>query len=405
MSGPHKILLLDTGREWGGGTNSMMELLKRMDRKRFAVTALFYHNYRKGGDSDLRRELAKIDIDLLLLPQRPQPKWAKLGKELARGLLAWNRRLRGRAVFAIEHAWRIGPNARRIAQVLREGGYDLLYMNNQPSSNLEGLFAAETTGVPAVQHCRIETALNRAEIAALNRTARRIICVSQGVADSLIRQGVAAEKCIAVLNGIDGSQALPDPAPVRAALGLSDGEVVIGTAGSLIARKGVGDLLRAAGMVRQKTPTPFRLLIVGEGPQRGELERLAGELGLENAVIFAGFQKEPLPFIAAMDVFTLASAREGLPRVILEAMLLRKPVLASDVVGSRELVRHGVSGLLFPHGDATALAQNLLRLMEDPGLRAEMGRRGGEIVRREYTIERYVQGVEAVLSEEVSSRG
>lgn len=399
MTAPTKILLLDTGKEWGGGTNSMMELLKRIDRNRFAVTALFYHNYRKGGDSSLRQEFEKIGIELLLLPQRHQPTWAKWSKELVRGLLAWNRPLRDAAVFAIERAWRIRPNASRIADILNGGGYDLLYMNNQPSSNLEGVLAAERAKVPVVQHCRIETILNRTELAALNRGVRRVVCVSQGVADSLVKQGVPAEKCIAVLNGIDGKQTLPDPAPVRKMLGVSDEQIVIGTVGSLVIRKGVHDLLRAAKTVRERTGAPFKLLIVGEGPQRGELEALANTLGLRNDVSFTGFQKAPLSFISAMDIFVLASAREGLPRVILEAMLLGKPVVASDVVGSRELVRKDVSGCLFPYGNVAALANSLVHLIENQALREEMGRRGREIVLTEYSIERYVAGVEAVLEE------
>lgn len=401
MTAPVKILLLDSGKEWGGGTNSMIELLKRIDRGHFSVTALFYHNYRKGEDSDLRQELEKIGIELRLLPQRRQPIWAKLGKELGRGLLAWSPALRSRAVFAIERAWRIRPNARRIAGLLREGGYGLLYLNNQPASNLEGLLAAEMTGIPAVQHCRIDPALSAMEADIANRIVRRVICVSQGVADSLVRQGMEKGKCVTVFNGIDGKQPLPDPAPVRAALGVGAEEILIGTVGSLVARKGVNDLLSAAAALRERIgeTRAFKIVVVGDGPERQQLESQARDLGLGKRVVFAGFQKVPLPFIAAMDIFVLASAREGLPRVILEAMFLQKPVVASDVVGSRELVRHGASGLLFPYRDASALADGLLTLIRDPALRAQMGQRGREIVLSEYSIERYVAGVEAVLEE------
>ena len=83
MKDPKRILLFDTGNEWGGGTNSMIELLKRIDRTRFAVTACFYHNYRQG-DSTLQDALTGIDIPLVILPTRSQPLWAKLAKELAR---------------------------------------------------------------------------------------------------------------------------------------------------------------------------------------------------------------------------------------------------------------------------------------------------------------------------------
>ena len=180
-----RILLLDTGKEWGGGTNSMIELLKRIDRDRFAVTPLFYDNYARGAESDLCRSLADIGLDLQLLPRQRQPLWAKLGKEIARGLLPWSPRLKGGAVFAIELAWRVRPDARRIAAMLKAGKFDMLYLNNQPSSNLEGLLAAEMAGLPVIQHCRIEASLNEVEVATLNRVVARVICVSHGVAEEI----------------------------------------------------------------------------------------------------------------------------------------------------------------------------------------------------------------------------
>jgi glycosyltransferase involved in cell wall biosynthesis len=390
-----RILVIDTGKEWGGGTNSLIELLKRIDRVRFDVTALFYYNYRKG-DSDLRREFAAIGIPLQLQVQPRQPLAAKLGKELARGLLGWHRSWRRDAVHAIDRLWRIRPNAQRIARHLREGRFDLLYLNNQPASNLEGYLAAEAAGVPLVQHCRIDVKLKPVETAAVNRIARRIICVSQGVADSLVGQGVDRDKCAVVVNAIDGEQTLPDPMPLPQVV---PGAVVIGSVGSLIARKANDHLLRAAAAVRTRCAAPFHLLLVGEGPERVALEMLARQLGLADRVSFAGFQKAPLPWVAAMDILVLASAKEGLPRAILEAMLLGKPVIASDVVGSRELVRPNVTGLLYPYGDADALANHLQRLLEHREERRRLGDAGLAMVREEHSIERYVAGVEAILGE------
>jgi glycosyltransferase involved in cell wall biosynthesis len=390
-----RILLLDTGKEWGGGTNSMIELLKRIDRNRFDVTALFYHNYRKG-DSDLRRELAAIGIPLEIQPQRRQPLAAKLTKELARGLLGWHRSWRSDAVHAIDRRWRILPNAREIARRLRGGRFDVLYVNNQPSSNLEGYLAAAATGVPLVQHCRIDVTLKPEEAAAVNRNARRVICVSQGVADSLVAQGVGPERCVVVHNAIDGRQILPDPVALP---DVAPGTVVIGSVGSLITRKANDHLLRAAAAVCERSAVPFRLLLVGDGPERPALEAMTRQLKLMDRVTFAGFQKVPLPWVAAMDILVLASAKEGLPRNILEAMLLGKPVIASDVVGSRELVRPELTGLLYPYGDVDALAQHLQRLLESADERRRFGEAGRAVVLNEYAIENYVAGVEAILAE------
>lgn len=400
-----RVLVLDTGNEWGGGTNSLIELLRRIDRGRFDITACFYHDYGRGQASSISNEMAAIGIPFVRLPGRRQPLWAKLAKELARGLLGWNRRLRAATVFAIERRWRIAPRARAIADLLASGGYDLLYLNNQPSSNLEGYLAGEIAGVPVVQHCRIDATLNAVEIAAANRVARAVICVSHGVADSLRGQGIAADRLVVVHNAIDGRQALPEPLPLP---GVPPGALVVGTVGQLVRRKSVDHLLRAVervGAGDTAKHAPVHILVVGEGPEAGALAALAASPGLAGRVHFAGFQPQPLPWLAAMDVFVLASGKEGLPRVILEAMLLGKPVVAARVVGSRELVVENETGYLYDHGDIAALAAHLEKLAAAPELRAELGARGRQRVLADFSIERYVAGVEAVLAGAATRQG
>jgi len=390
-----RILVLDSGKEWGGGTNSLLELLKRIDRKRFDISACFYHDYARGEGSSISQELAALGIPFTRLPDLHQPLWAKLGKELARGLLGWHRGLRARAVFAIEHAWRIAPRAAQIQRLLRERGHGLLYLNNQPSSNLEGYLAGEAAGVPVVQHCRIDATLNAAEIAATNRVARAVICVSQGVADSLRAQGIDAGRVVVVHNAIDGAQPLPAPQPLPQ---VPAGALVVGTVGQLVRRKSVDDLLRAVQMLGGSA-TPIHALVVGAGPAEHSLRALAATLGINDRVHFAGFRQQPLPWLAAMDIFVLASSKEGLPRVILEAMLLGKPVVAARAVGSTELVADGDTGFLYAHGDVAALAARIAELAGDATLRARLGQAGRARVLAEFSIGGYVAGVERVLAQ------
>jgi glycosyltransferase involved in cell wall biosynthesis len=396
-----KILVLDTGKEWGGGTNSLLELLKRIDRRRFEVHACFYHDYARDSGSSVSHALASLEIPFIRLPGLRQPPWAKAAKEFARGLLAWHRGLRDRTVFAVERAWRISPRAAQLARLLREGGFDLLYLNNQPSSNLEGYLAGEAACVPVVQHCRIDATLNASEIAAANRVARRIICVSRGVADSLAAQGIDDDKLVVVHNGIDGAQLVPTPQKLD---DVPAGALVVGTVGQLVRRKSVDDLLRALEKVGTSgAPVAERresmyALIVGTGPEEDALRTLAASLGLADRAHFAGFQKEPLSWLNAMDVFVLASSREGLPRVILEAMLLAKPVVAARAVGSTELVVDGITGFLYPHGDTAALAAHIALLRDDEALRRRLGQAGHERVLADFSIERYVAGVERELA-------
>jgi len=392
----YRILLLDTGKEWGGGTNSMLELLKRIDRQRFQVDALFYSNYAKGKHSDLRRELAAIGIPLHVPHRVRQPAWAKLLKELARALLFFSGNARRRAIRAIDDHWHTAPRVREIATRLDDDQFDLLYLNNQPSSNREGYSAAARAGVPAVQHCRSTPALTPAEVAMVNRDAARVICVSRGLVDALAAQGVREDLLRVVCNGIDLGQPLPDA--LRPA-GAPPDALVIGTVGRLQALKAVDHLIRAVAQARQRFPRRLHLSIVGDGEERGQLEQLAAQLGMQDCVSFAGFQAQPLPLVAGMDVVALCSEKEGLPRVVLEAMLLGKPVIASQVPGSQELVVDGRTGILYPFGDIDALAAALLRLADDAQLRASMGAAGHARLQANYSIENYVAGVEQVFAE------
>ena len=395
MNGPKRILLLDTGNEWGGGTNSMFELLKRIDREHFAVTCCFYTNYRKGkGGRLLSEELAEIGIPLLILPTEQQPLWAKLAKEIARGLLTWSARLKKRAVLAIEMRWRIEPRVIALKQVLADGNFDLLYMNNQPASNLEGYLAGEALGLPVVQHCRIEPLLQANEVAIVNRVVSSIICVSRGVADVLAAQHVAENRLRVVYNAIDSRA----PLPPRAELPARTGRIILGTVGQLTARKGVSHLLQALAKLSSEG-LQVDCLILGEGPQRHELEMMTNRLGLENQVSFLGFKEQPLAWVQCMDICVLCSSKEGLPRVVLEAMLAGKPVVGSDVTGTRELVVNEETGLLYAYGDVAALTAALRRLIGDRALRQLMGEAGAQRVRAHFSIDAYVAGVSKILGE------
>ncbi|MBK5095689.1 MAG: glycosyltransferase, partial [Deltaproteobacteria bacterium] len=196
-----RILVLDTGREWGGGTNSLLELLKRIDRHRFDITILYYEDVRMGEGPSIGTVVGSLGFPFLLKGRRSIPGWGKAAKEAARIAAWWSRPLRDRAVFAVDFRWRIRPDADAIAKVLREGRFDLLYMNNQPSTNLEGILAAAACGVPSLQHARSFGSLNSVEVGIINRHLGRMICVSEGLRQALAAQGVDPARMTVVHNG------------------------------------------------------------------------------------------------------------------------------------------------------------------------------------------------------------
>lgn len=396
MTYPIHVLLLDTGKEWGGGTNSMLEWLRRRSPDKFHVTCVFYRNYARGGDAlTIEAAVRAAGANFLLLPQRKQPLWAKLAKELLRGVLHFTPKLRAAAIQRIESIWRIRPAAQALTGLLKECKPDILYMNNSPVSNYEGYLAAREIGMPVVQHCRTLPKLDGKIVRLVNETASRVLAVSDSVVDALHQQGVIQDKINLLYNGIDLSQPLPTPVDISKKLGIPCGQAVIVCIAALLPRKGVADVIRGLSLL----DFPAHLIILGDGPQRGELEALSVTLGLSARVHFLGFVPEPLPWIAASDLLVLASESEGLGRVLLEAMFVQKPVVASNVSGVRDVVVHKKTGLLFSYGQVDMLAESLTVLLGNPRLLQEYGQAGKQRVRRKFNIENYANGVSAVLSE------
>jgi len=396
------IVVLDTGKEWGGGTNSLLELLKRIDKTKYRFSVLFYYNYKKGDDSDIKREIEKLSINFVLLSQKKQPIIAKLLKEMGRVMFFFSKKIKKYIIFFIDYQFRIKPNAENIAQILTNLKADLLYMNNQPSSNLEGIIASRITGIPALQHCRIETKLNPLEVNYCNLWLKKIICVSEGVKKTLINQGIESKKCFVVYNGIDPKIKPRIPLnEIRNLWRISEKDIVIGTVGSLIKRKRLKDFIEAVYIVINQTGFPLKCMVIGSGPEKEKLEELVMKKNLKDKVIFTGFQNYPVSYINAMDIFVLTSEQEGLPRVILEAMLMGKPVVASNVSGPSELVVDGETGFLVPAKNTQAFAKSILKLVENPTLRTQMGEKARKRVIENFSIEKYVKGVEGILYDEL----
>jgi glycosyltransferase involved in cell wall biosynthesis len=218
--------------------------------------------------------------------------------------------------------------------------------------------------------------------------AGRICCVSADVAADLVSLRIARRPKIALVpNGIDtGRFVLPQNADeIRRRLGISPQAFVIGTVGRLDEIKCQDLLLRVFARLRGQM-SEARLLLVGEGPLRQELEQLAARLEIAREVSFAGYQEQPERYLAAMDVFALPSRSEGLPLVILEAWAAGLPVVASRVGGIPELIENGQSGILFPSGDEEALARALEKIWADRDLGRRLGEAGRIQAREHYDV-------------------
>jgi glycosyltransferase involved in cell wall biosynthesis len=235
----------------------------------------------------------------------------------------------------------------------------------------------------------------------------RAIAVSGSTRDFLARERHVPPELIRVIwNGAPLAEFAPvspdQAARTRAALGLPSEALVIGTIGRLNEQKGHRYLIEAAPAVFARH-AQARLLIVGDGDLSLPLRRQAEALGIGDRVLFAGHRSDVRELLGAIDVVCLPSLYEGTPLALFEAMAAARPIVASAVDGCAEILADRVTGLLVPPRDPRALGEALLRLLDAPALRAQLGA-AARLASRDYDIDQTVRRIEALYEEVLAER-
>jgi glycosyltransferase involved in cell wall biosynthesis len=293
----------------------------------------------------------------------------------------------------------------RLASMLRD--VDLLHTHSSKAGIL-GRAAAKLARLPGVVHTvhgwsfnDVQPAVTRrlyleAERAAA-RLTDRIVCVARFDRDRGLASGIGHDQQYRILrSGIDPSlYTAPAGARerVRASIGATPDDVVVGSITNFKPQKGPLDLVEAARLARLRDG---RLLFVvaGDGGLRSEVERAIAQADLRGAVHLLGWRDDVPELLAAMDVFLLTSLFEGLPRVVLQAIAASVPVVATDTGGVAEVVVHGESGLLVPPGQPEAAATAILALSGDAGMRARFAQAARVRLGEEFDIRRMVPDLE-----------
>jgi glycosyltransferase involved in cell wall biosynthesis len=216
----------------------------------------------------------------------------------------------------------------------------------------------------------------------------RIVAVSEGVKEQMLKYKIPNSKIRVIDNGVDISRfegELESTAIIRKELGLCDETLIIGTVGSLTYEKGQRYLLQAAPAILRKYENAL-ILFVGDGPLREELKRESIRLGITDHVIFTGYRKDVQRLLSIMNIFVLPSVIEGLPMVILEAMASHIPVIASRV-GAIPKVIDGNNGLLIEPGDVHCLQTAIIDLLNDDSKRKAIADAGYTTVRSRFSAE------------------
>ncbi len=234
----------------------------------------------------------------------------------------------------------------------------------------------------------------------------RVIAVSEAARAFLVRsKGYPAGKICVVPNGRDFSVFRPGTAreQVRKELGLDRTVPTVGVIGRLEPQKGHAYLFEAWPAVVREFPDA-RLLVVGDGALRPALEQRAHELGVAGSVLFAGFRADVPRVLDAIDILTLPSLYEGMPLTAIEASAMARPVVATAVDGTPEVIRDGRTGRLVPAADVPALARALAALLRDPDAARRMGDAGRDYVLERFNLDRHVAATARVYRSVVAAR-
>jgi glycosyltransferase involved in cell wall biosynthesis len=233
----------------------------------------------------------------------------------------------------------------------------------------------------------------------------RIVGNSQAVVDFYADSGIAWERLSCIYSGIaDEEPPDIDAGEVRASLNIPRDAPLVIFVGRLAPQKGVDDLIAAFDLLQHVRPD-YRLLIVGDGPLRADLEETSHTFELDNRVKFLGHRNDVPRLLAASDLLVLPSYYEGLPNVVLEAMRYRKPVVATAAPGTTEVVIEGETGLLVPMHKPSALAQSIRVVLDDQELATRLGQAGRARVETSFPIQLMIDRFASLYEELAMKKG
>lgn len=310
--------------------------------------------------------------------------------------------------------WRVDPFLLlRMIRVIRRIKPQVIH-THLFKSDFHGRWAARISGVPVVVstlHSCNDWARNPVfgRIYGLNaRSADKVIAVSDEVRDySLKYLRTSPERTVTIANGIPLGRfenKLADGQALRSEFGIGAGVPLIGIVARLTLEKDHKNFLNAAGRIKKTIPNA-RFLVVGDGPLRESITKIASELNLDDAIIFCGLRKDIPAILASLDLLVFSSIVEGMPVALLEGMAASKPVVATAVGGIPSVVLEGETGFLVPAQDSEALANACIRLINNPQLCQSMGSAAFKHVKDKYSIESMIDQVSEIYQAQLAQQG
>jgi glycosyltransferase involved in cell wall biosynthesis len=360
---PLRVMFVNTSLEVGGAETLLVNLVRRMDRERFAP-------------------------EICCLKDR-----GELGELLAAEVPVFSNLLRGKYDFRV-----LG----RLARLFRARGIDAVVTVGAGDKMFWGRWAARRAQVPVIASALHSTGWPDG-VGRLNRRLTPLTDMFIAVAEPhgrylVEREGFPAEKVCVISNGVDVDRFRPRPADMRLRrqLGLPDDAPIAGILAALRPEKNHAMFLEVAARVRREIPAAH-FLVIGDGLERPRLEQRAAELAIADRVHFLGTRPDVPELLGLLDVLLLTSLNEANPVSILEGLACGKPVVATRVGSVGETVLDGEVGYLVESGSTEAMARRVVELFRDRSLAAALGAAGRQHVVDHWSVERMVEGYEELL--------
>ena len=289
-------------------------------------------------------------------------------------------------------------SAWRIARIIRSGNFDIVHMHAAHAHTLGAMACVINSTPKCVVSRRVVFPIKTGPLGIAKIKYRfRInayVAVCKAAKDALVSAGVNPDIVSVVHSGVVPPSVV-EGKDVRREFGLGPEERLVGTVGELVEAKGQRHFIDAVPFILEKYPAA-KFMIVGSGQLEAELKDRVSRLGLSDSIIFAGFRDDVGNCLEAFDLFVLPSVMEGLNNSIVEAMMMGKPVVATDTGGIPEIVRHGETGLLVSPGNPALLAEAALELLKSPKRASTLAAAGREFAMENLTAQNMVDNTIAV---------
>jgi len=374
-----KIAFISAPIQFGGAERVDLNYFKHINREKFDVFPILLMRPWEENENIFIKEIKNLKFNFNTVPIAIRPK------------------SQGRDYLRILRCLKI------IHSILRTHRFDLVHTNGY-FADIVGFIASKALNIPIISTChgfisndRKLKVYNFMDIQAL-KFFNKIISVSEKLKDDLTGKGVSPHRIVVIENAFGGNSNqelfIENRKTKRKTLNISDVDFVLGYVGRISEEKGINYLILASSMA-DRMGIPVKVLIIGEGPEKGRLEELAKIEGIEDKIIFTGFQTDIENWFPAMDCFVLPSLTEGTPMSLLEAMAHGIPCVASKVGGIPQIIDSGEDGILVPPGNPEEIKEAINTLYRDEDLRDSISKKAKNKIINKYSIDEWIEKIES----------